>query len=92
MDILRAGDGGDCLFIGWMADKVQYQALSRRNLAREPVAFPLLPFMKFVVMLALLFVFSASFSYIADDSFVFGLLLSCPIIMCVMVFFSGCWF
>ncbi len=74
-------------FIGWMADKVQYQALSRRNLAREPVAFPLLPFMKFVVMLALLFVFSASFSYIADDSFVFGLLLSCPIIM-VLWFFS----
>ena len=38
-------------------------------------------------MLALLFVFSASFSYIADDSFVFGLLLSCPIIM-VLWFFS----
>lgn len=74
-------------FIGWLADKRQYRALARRNLAREPVAFPYLPFAKFFVMLALLFLFSASFSYISEDSFVFGLLLSCPLIM-VLWFFS----
>ena len=74
-------------FIGWLMDKWQYRALARRNLARKQVSFPYIPFVKFVVMLVLLFGLSASFSYIAQDSFVFGLLLSCPLIM-VLWFFS----
>ena len=80
---------GVVCFIGWLVDKWQYRALARRNLARKTVSFPRIPFVKFFVMLALLFGLSASFSYISHDSFVFGLLLSCPLIMVLWFFFQA---
>ena len=68
--------------IGWAEDRWRFRNV-QRSLSRPPqqVHLPVRALVSFISVLVLLFSLTVLISYFSGDSFVFGLLVSCPLVM-----------
>ena len=72
-----------CL-VGWAEDRWRFRHLRRSPVrSRQQVILPLPALIGFLSVLLLLFSLTVLISYLSGDSFVFGLLVSCPVVMLV---------
>jgi len=72
-----------CL-VGWAEDRWRFRHLRRSSArARQQATLPLPALIGFLSVLILLFSLTVLISHLSGDSFVFGLLVSCPVVMLV---------
>ena len=70
--------------IGWAEDRWRFRHV-QRNLSRprQQIHLPFLALVSFISVLVLLFSLTVLISHLSGDTFVFGLLVSCPLVMIV---------
>ena len=70
--------------VGWAEDRWRFRNLRRpSNRSRQIAELPLPQLLGFLSVLLLLFALTVLISALSGDSFVFGLLVSCPLVMLV---------
>ncbi len=77
-------------FVGWIEEKLQTRSISQFNsntFIQEK--FPIKDFLKFFSILMFLFGLTIFFTFISNDTIVYGLVISCPIVMVLWIVFQN---
>ena len=67
--------------LGWAEDQWRFRDIKRQPSSSDIIPFPTAAFLQFGLILTILFGMAVILSLLFDDSIVFGLLISCPLVM-----------
>jgi hypothetical protein len=67
--------------LGWAEDQWRFRDIKRQPSSSDIIPFPTSAFLQFGLILTILFGMAVILSLLFDDSIVFGLLISCPLVM-----------
>ncbi len=67
--------------LGWAEDQWRFKDIKRQPTNSDTAPFPVYDFLKFSIILTILFSMAVFLSMLFDDTIVFGLLISCPLVM-----------
>lgn len=81
--LIGLGIAALAMLIGWMEDQLRFRKISRNRTKPRPPPSPLprSAVMRFGAAFSWLLVLSAGIGWLFDDSIVFGLMVSCPLMM-----------